>query len=391
MKKIIIWGDDHHNALGLLRMLGGRGFDILFLVHEKDNGIATVSKFCSNYYVVDSIEAGLQYLRDNYKDPVDKAVLLFTADKFSEAANSILNSLKDYFYVSGPEEEGLLEQIDDKYTMGMLAKQCGINIPQTILIPPVPAAPDCVFPSIIKPCSPKSKDFKTQIVRNSRQYDEVKKRLMPNRRYVLQSFVNKDADGLIYGCRDQNGQTHLAGICVRDRWSDDGCGSFGYITPEIPVAINQKGIADFLEKIKFRGIFSVEYALTADDAYFYEFNLRNDGTAVLFYNAGSNIALHYVNSCFGIEPSAPVRVAGKQYLINEIRDKFNVYDRNITLKRWKEDKKKATLFFYYDPDDMKPYENQLARYNWLLFHHIVAKTWINKIRLRIIQKLRARQ
>ena len=108
INRIVIWGDDHHNALGMLRMLGGRGFDILFLVHGVDKRIATSSKYCDKYVIVNSIEEGLSFLHCNYKDKINKAVLLFTADKFSEAANADLSNLEKYFYVAGPREQGLI-------------------------------------------------------------------------------------------------------------------------------------------------------------------------------------------------------------------------------------------------------------------------------------------
>ena len=116
------------------------------------------------------------------------------------------------------------------------------------------------------------KEFKTKIVKNKKQLIRVSKSLNPEKRYVIQPYIKKEADGLVYGCRTWSGRTQLAGICVRNRWGDDGCGSFGYITSDIPDGVCVEGIERFLEKIDFRGLFSVEYALTEDNAYFYEFN-----------------------------------------------------------------------------------------------------------------------
>ena len=165
-RRIVIWGDDHHNALGLLRMLGGHDFEILFLVHRVRREIATASKYCEKYVIVSSIDEGLEYLYRHYNDKNNKAVLLFTADKFSEAANENLEKLKDYFFVAGPSKESSLEQIDDKFYMGELAKKCGINVPDTVLLPPFDESIVKSYPVVIKPCSPKNKDFKVKIVKN---------------------------------------------------------------------------------------------------------------------------------------------------------------------------------------------------------------------------------
>ncbi len=371
-------------------MLGGHGFEVLFLVHHSSRNVATASKYCKKFEVVKSINDGLAYLFENYKDKENKAVLLFTADKFSEAANQNLSQLNDYFYVAGPSQENVLTTIDDKYEMGRLADECGIHVPETWLIPASSVNEVNIFPAIIKPCSPAQKDFKTKVVSNKKQLLRAAKTFDVNRRYVIQPFIRKEADGLIYGCRTWDGITHLAGICVRNRWSDDGCGSFGYITSDIPNSVSLSGINLFLETIDFRGLFSVEYALTKDDTFFYEFNLRNDGTSVLFYNAGSNLALSFVNSCFGIKDEVPIKVKGKQYLMHEILDKFNIYDGNVSVKQWYEDKKKVTIHFLYDPDDMRPYEIQKSMETRTFIHHIISRSWINKIRLKIKNKNRLR-
>ena len=387
MKQVVIWGDDHHNALGLLRMLGNHGFDVLFIVNGKAANIATASKYCIKYIEIIGLEAGLEYLLSNYKDAVNKAVLLFTADKYSEMANNKLDLLEPYFYVAGPSEQGVLSRLDDKYVMGMLAKECGIAIPETLLLPQDNPYSISDFPLILKPCTPTSKDFKTKVVNSDAQYQRALKTLIQGKRYVVQKFIHKEADGLVYGCRTWNGITHLSGICVRNRWSDDGCGSFGYITPDIPNTINKQGIIDFLDKIDFRGLFSVEYAICEDASYFYEFNLRNDGTAVLFYQGGANPVVEYVNSCFEIKEDVPTVVKEKQYLINEIWDKFNVKDGVISKKQYEEDFKKATIFFYYDSDDMRPYEIQVSNNKKRYLRRIISKSLINKIRLDIKKRI----
>lgn len=389
-RKVVIWGDDHHNALGLLRMLGGRGYDILFLVHGLNHKIATASKYCEKYVIVKSIDEGLSYLYENYKDKDNKAVLLFTADRYSEAANTHLSQLKDFFFVAGPSKQGLLAEIDDKYMMGKIAEECGIKIPSTILYPQDDLLSLNEYPVVVKSCSPTSKDIKIKVVKNEEELLKTSKAFYPDRKYVIQKFIDKDADGLIYGCRNYDGKTILAGICVRNRWSDDGCGSFGYLTPDIPSYISISGIEKFLEKIDFYGLFSVEYALTNEDAYFYEFNLRNDGTSVLFYNAGSNLALSFVNSCFGFEEDIPTKIREKQYLMNEFWDHFNVKDGLITKEQWEKDRKKSTIFFYYDPDDMAPYNIQKSQRFTRSLKRLISNSKINEIRLMIRKRLMAK-
>lgn len=386
-KRVVIWGDDHHNALGLLRMLGGRGFDILLIVRKNKN-IATASKYCARFVEISDLEEGLQYLFENYSDKQNKAVLLFTADRYSEIANENLSKLSEYFIVCGPDKESVLIGIDDKYSMSILARECGFNIPRSILLPMDNIDDIDFFPVILKPCRPVSKDFKTLVAKNHRELHKAYKKLISGKRYILQQYISKKADCLVYGCRTQQNNTIVAGACVRNRWSDDGCGSFGYITPDLPKGVDESQIASFLSKINFHGLFSVEYAITEGEAYFYEFNLRNDGTSHLFYQAGANIALAYVNSCFNCAINEPVRVQEKKYLINEFWDRFNVNDRIISKLQYENDYNRSSIFFYYDPDDMKPYNIQKSLTTRRKIRRIIKKSVINKIRLRIKAKLR---
>ena len=149
-RHVVIWGDDHHNALGLLRMLGGQGFEVVFLVQGAVNNIATASKYCTSYHFVRDVREGVDYLLANYTDKENKAVLLVTYDKYSEAVNSNLNRLIEFFYVPGPSIEGSLKGIDDKYTMGTMAQECGIKIPHTYLYPHNNLSEINCFPAVIK-------------------------------------------------------------------------------------------------------------------------------------------------------------------------------------------------------------------------------------------------
>ena len=388
-KRVVIWGDDHHNALGLLRMLGGRGLDVLLIVRKRTN-IATSSKYCTRFVEIPDLCDALDFLLASYTDKDHKAVLLFTADRYSEFANHHLSKLTEFFYVAGPAGEGLLEQIDDKYYMSKAASNFSFLVPKTVLITNGSADLNH-FPIIIKPCRPVSKDFKTIVVKNEAQLAKVLHRLVPNNRYIAQAYIQKEADCLIYGCRTFSGETTLAGACIRTRWSDDGCGSFGFITPKLPNGISETSIVDYLESVNFHGLFSVEYGLKDNSAFFYEFNLRNDGTSHLFYQAGANVALAFVEDCFGLGAKESKKVTREGFLINEFWDKFNVNDHIISKNKYLEDFKKATIFFYYDPDDMEPYIIQKSKSFARSLRRFISKTRLNKLRLYIKNYLNRRK
>ena len=51
--------------------------------------------------------------------------------------------------------------LDDKFVMGKMASECGINIPMTVLGPNASVKDSKEYP-IIKPCDPTGKDSKTK-------------------------------------------------------------------------------------------------------------------------------------------------------------------------------------------------------------------------------------
>ena len=92
-------------------------------------------------------------------------------------------------------------------------------------------------------------------------------------------------------------------------------------------------------------------------AYFIEVNWRNDGTSHLFYQAGANLPLLWVlsvstNNIAGIS----TKVFSKSYFIDEIFDEDNLRKKAITYEQWSKEREEASVFKYYDRDDLVPYE-----------------------------------
>ena len=52
-------------------------------------------------------------------------------------------------------------------------------------------------------------------------------------------------------------------------------------TPDIPNGIELSKVNTFLESIDYEGLYSLEFMISGDKAYFTEINLRNDGCLLL--------------------------------------------------------------------------------------------------------------
>lgn len=246
------------------------------------------------------------------------------------------------------------------------------------------------FPIIIKPTeSHGRKEFKTKVVNNMESFNRLYKILNPKNQYQIQQYIDKKYDVVIYGCRLPNGELVLAGHHTLERWSDDGGGSYGHLSPEIPEYLNPEALKRFFDKIDYHGLFSAEYGYSANEgkAYFYEVNLRNDGFCHLSFQAGANLPLLWVQSCLGLDKTASPKMTKNIVGINEVYDVINVWRGNISWKKYKKDLKEAQAFHFYDPNDIQPYINMHRRMWWEIPLRAVLKSFRPQI-IWILNKIK---
>ena len=324
--------------------------------------MASRSRYCQKYEVTQNADEGYQYLMNLDTDPNCKPIIITNSDEISVLIDKCKTELETKFIIPCTRQQGLLEQYTDKNAMVGLAAELGILTPWSKFVKRDSDISDVTYPCIIKPShlTPGHyNEFKYRICQDAatlrRTLDLVRKESV----FIVQQYVPKERDLLIYGARMQDGRTVLAGCMIRDRMADSGSFSHGLITNEMPVQFSKDAkekMVSFLEKIDYCGPFSFEYGLTSDKAFFFEVNLRNDGCSHYFFQAGANIPLAWVMSCAGADYSSiSTQVSKDSWFIDEIFDIENVLHGRISRRQWRCDKKKATVFKYYDKDDIKPY------------------------------------
>lgn len=357
--KVIVWSIDDFNTLGLMRELGGSEIDMLFLI-KGHAGLAASSKYCKEYVETDSAEAGFNYLLKNYKNETFKPIIIIAGDDIVTYVDQHREALENHFILPLTTQKGYIEKYVDKNTMTALADEIGMLCPKSVRITKESDIDGFQYPCIIKPSHQKPghyNEFKFKICKNEKALKKTLRFVRPDSEFILQEYIQKENDLLVYGGRMWDGKTVIAGAFVRDRLTGDGSSSHGYFISELPCGAEASEIAEFLERIDYHGLFSVEYGLLNNKAYFFEVNLRNDGTSHYFCQAGANIPLAYVYSSAGLDYShIPTKVVGRKQYIDEIYDTENILAGKISLKQWKKERKEAVIFKYFDKDDPAPYE-----------------------------------
>lgn len=375
--KVIVWGIDNFNTLGLIRELGMAGLDLIFLIKGKGK-LAVQSKYCKMYIETKTIQEGYDYLIANYVNEVQKPIIIVSGDNIITYIDRHRTELEPYFLIPGTKDQGLVEKYIDKNNMTEYAKELGFLCPESLAITKDKTIGNICYPCIIKPSHEKAghyNEFKFKVCKTKRQLQRTLKMVRSDSEFILQQYLPKDNDLLVYGGRMYDGEIVIAGGLVKERWSDNATTSYGRIVKDVNYYVDTNKIKKFLESIDYYGLFSVEYGICGGKAYFFEFNFRNDGTSHYFYQAGSNIPLAYVYSCAGVDYTSVSTVVDGDYIfMDEVFDIENVLRRKISYKKWHKEKEIATIYRYYDANDIEPWKiASKGRWKKIIFDSAVEK------------------
>lgn len=363
--KAIIWGADNYNTLGLLRQLSVIDGEVLLLINGKSNNCATKSRYCKKYKITPDYECGLKFLIDSIPQSQDKVFLFPAGDLAAETIDRNKEKLQNHYVLMGTSQQGVLCEVDDKNIMCKLAEESGFHIPKSFKFSIETTLSDIPFPCILKPTKSYGiKEFKTKVIQCKQQLNKFQRLLNPKHEYILQEYIPKQKDVLVYGCRMPDGTIEYAGQYIKDRWSDDGGGSHGLLTAALPQYLQLDAADRMLKRIDYYGLFSLEYGLCDDKAYFYEINLRNDGTSHLFFQAGANLPVAWIQNNMEEKYSVSTHITHDGWNINELYDIINVIRGRISLKQYLRDRREASIFHYFSEDDLTPWKVARRKVWW---------------------------
>lgn len=352
--KTIVFGFDSYATVGSIRNLGVAGYrPVVILVSERRRTAAAQSKYLGDFIKVKDIVNGIEILM-SLKSDGEKQYIFATSDKVATVLDEHYDELTDYYVFPNCGNKGELTRMMDKSTMCRIAEECGISIPWSIPYKIGQKIPvDITFPCLVKPR--KSITGSKQDIRHFDSLDELMSFLSNNHKtndYLIQKFIRKESEILIVGCRTSSGHTYLPAYHEKLRWLGDGdVGSFGYVKKGLPDGIEKRSIVKFLERLNYVGPFSIELGAENGKLFFFEINLRNDGTINFFTGIGINVSDIWLNDKMDVDPNFPSNAIH----IDAVGDLLNVIKGNISIKQWWKDFRRASIYRYYDSSDKKPF------------------------------------
>lgn len=360
--KVIVVGADHHNTLNLIRALGIAGFQVIvYVTSENGRSFVTQSRYVDSFYILENEEDVVFSLLNSHGDV--KVPIITTSDKSAETLDLHFDELSQYYILPNCSfKQGMISNWMNKDKMLKEADKCGLKQPLTMFVDSMMDIDANIskfcYPCIVKPL--KSSSATKNDFRICHKKNELKSVLYDfqkcNLPVVVQQFVKVDYEFLIIGCRCRNTkQNHIVGGLHKKKCCKDmnNMGMFvtAQTTPELPKGINIKHLNKFLSSIDYEGMYSVEFMISGEDAYFTEINLRNDGCLFCWTNAGCNIASTWVEEMIGGVARECPKLLRKHALVEISYVKY--YGKNLlgTIT----DFAIADTFAIFDKRDVKPF------------------------------------
>lgn len=362
-RKVIVFGGNHHNTLGVVRSLGEKGIRSDILIEQDGPSFVEKSRYVNkrlnpNKNIID-------FLVEAYHNEEEKPVLFCTSDSSIELIDSNYNLLKSYFYCFNAGVEGRISFYLNKNEMQDLAIKSGLTCPKSWLLSSNTKIPeDIIFPCIAKPLN--STDGVKADITICNTKEELKVALSKNIIYQVQELIEKDFELNLTALSINHGNNLIIpGIIrkIREFPIKKGMTSLSVLEPcsKYPF-INIDLIKEFVKMIGFEGLLSVEFVVKGQTGYFLEINMRNDGNGYAPTCAGINLPyLWYQYAC-----NKKIDVNQKSsclplYIMCEYVDFWYFVKKYISFKSWLHDVKMTKCFLLYNSKDLKPFFNFTIR------------------------------
>ena len=328
MDKLIVIGSDHFNTLWLVRSLGMSGFTpFVIIVSSKSRSFVVKSRYCKDFVITDSNQSMLSILLERKID--EKSVIFTSGDSVAEFLDHNFDLLSDMYILHHcNHKQGELSYWMNKDKMLAKAAECGLTIPftRTYSISQQIDSSELVFPCLIKPeLSAEASKDNFRICANVAEFETAIEDIKNScTRIVVQEYIQSEYEYLVYGV-STDAEICLPGglrkihTCTSNK--NLGMTSYACLSSDIPAQLAHfDAIKDFIHSIGYKGLFSVEFMITKEKAYFLEINLRNDGTCYITTQAGVNLPAIWAYSAMGLDTSHLPRTFKRQYTygMNEI-------------------------------------------------------------------------
>lgn len=363
----IVIGQEHYNPLGIIRSLGQCGIQPVFIAIKGKSVVSSKSKYISRCHFVDSPEEAYQVLLAEYSGQKEKPFVLTSDDDIQSLLDMGYEGLKDQFILFNAGANGRVTQYMDKMAILELAKKHGLNILHTVVADHGVIPGDIRYPIITKSISPNIGGWKSDvhICNSAGELEEAYQHIL-SPKVLLQEYIEKKNEYCIDGFSINCGSKAFLPTAVTYNYLIRG-----YYSPYmIAYPVQDKGMADalqaMLQEIGFEGIFSIEFLIGPDGAYYFsEINFRHSTWGYIASKLGMPLPYLWAEAMLSGEINGNWYKAIPDHytaMVEPIDYGKRVEGGRISQADWLMDFKRTDCPFYLDWEDPEPFREMVR--NW---------------------------
>lgn len=356
MKDFILFGPGSDNTLGVLHQLHNIGIDPLLLITGsskdiKGYNIIGYSRYAKRIVEVADEKEGFDWIMRNKSQFESNTIIFPTSDPTERILDENFNILSRHFQFPNAGKEGAVSRLMDKQLQTGIAADYGLRIIKS----QYSNSPDfdlnaVDYPCMVKPLnSTEGSKSDMRVCNSEAELIEALENGKHTRNFIVQQLLDSKADLLVLGNAFTNGDVWISSIVYKPGVSSIGEYSYCFVSTDVDKYLpEKKELIDFVKSLHYVGPFSVEFGVVGTKNYFFEINLRNDGTSHYPLDMGVNIAEAYIND----RPCEDVKKMEYEMICEEC-DMKRLFSGQLTPLAWYKSYFGAGVYKYYYPGDYK--------------------------------------
>ena len=381
----ILFGEGNYNTLGVLHCMAAKGVEVFLLLvstgkHALHGEVLGYSKYARYGHSVKDEREGLQWLLAHQQDFPQGAIIYPTSDTAETLLDAHYDVLSTRFHFPNCGKQGEVTRLMEKDVQTALAAQHGIRTLQSMYT----NSGDCdlnrvSYPCMVKPLiSINGSKGDMRVCSNREELDEALTSAKHTKEFIIQQYIQNEADLLFLGIRLPNGEVWIPSLVKKPGVSPTGEYTNAIVTTAVPEHLPElEAVKQFVAALDYVGPFSIEFGLEKGKNYFFEINLRNDGTSHYPLASGVNIAYVYYRACKGELTEIDMHYTQGEYpMIDEVLDVRRVLSRELSFSEWWKFFRAAKAYRYYVPFDKRLTVCLVP----MFFSRLIGKVWRTVLR-----------
>lgn len=357
-RKYIVFSEEHYNPLGLIRSLGKKGIKVIAIILKKDYKLASKSKYISELYNVDTIDAGYELLINKFSNEKEKPFLYTCDDTITCYLDNRYNELKDKFYFFNSGKNNRIEYFMNKSNINNLAKKHGLSVAKSWEVIPGTIPDDIEYPVVTKAIISTIDHWKDDafVCNNECELKEAFKKIK-SKKILIQKFIDKKNELCFDGFSVDRGKKVLYSIATNYLSLKNNAYSNYMIVQESSNKELEIKLSNMFKEIGFEGIFSIEFLIDKNDNYYFlEINFRNSTWSYASTKAGMNLPLLWSECMIDTEKIKNCKKTFKPFkaIVEFVDYSDRVKTREIGKLKWFIQLLGCRCWYFIDICDMKP-------------------------------------